>query len=1056
MAGKFIHDEYTLTAMKLVREGKSFFITGKAGTGKTRLLGEIVRESRARGKNIVVAAPTGVAAKNAEGQTLHSLFGLKTITYIPGKTRNWYHLDTAKERVIRKLDILIIDEISMVRCDVLDMVDQTLKKVRWSGSAFGGIQVIFFGDLFQLPPVVEDDDEELLYSHYEKDNPYFFSSDVIRKRPLPLLELEKVHRQKDERFVRILNNIREGKNLSGDIEAINRRFKDGYEPSISEPAIYLRTRKYNVWKHNDSKLKELPGEKFTSTAEIDGYFPKRLFPADEELALKVGAKVMLLRNDNDGYEYVNGTLGIVKSIYDGVVRVLTQEGKLISVEKSAWTLYKYEYDERNKIIKPYPVGSFTQYPIKLAWAVTIHKSQGLTFDKVIIDAHRSFASGQVYVALSRCRSLKGIVLTSRVSKDDIKLDPIIVDYMKSVEKIKPDLTLQSEELEEIFLFDDDEKTITGVVSEFYGTVEIPGGVEKIADNAFKDNTEITEVICPESLREIGDYAFKGCINLQKIEFNEGLESIGIGAFVDTALNGVALPSTLSYISFYAFECMMSVNAHNNYYSDIDGVLYNEDATKLILYPRNLIRKIIEIPESVTSIDLYAFEKNEAEEIIIPKDLDELEDAAFSGCENLRTLTIKVNYPDFIDIKDDAFEDFEVENCVLRVPFNSLSDYMKDERFKDFKYITAIEGSRCLRYDENGTEVIGYDDDGSEDIIIPEGVTSIKAEAFCDNEDIVSVEFPESLETIQHSAFSGCSNLSDIELKSGLETIKWDAFKGTALLDVNIPDTVKEIDCTAFSCEMEVDAQNIDYCAYNGVLYSFDESRLIIYPSDKTDDEFVVPETVSVIHHFAFEDSSLHSLYIHKDVEEIGQAFIGGCEKLTRLTIDIEDPASVQFHEKAFANFSKKQLTLYVPYGCRQKYLSIELFQGFKSIEELQSEDGYVTGQFFESLPSYSYSESKLFCFIDGKYRFYIVSTKDGFFLRKVGVGYYFLSDHVRSDKTDAIWVHNKKEKAASYDFSYTTDKETRTRVGHFDENYIKKTLIYKDYQSGKTFTIDLK
>ena len=1056
MAGKFIHDEYTLTAMKLVREGKSFFITGKAGTGKTRLLGEIVRESRARGKNIAVSAPTGVAAKNAEGQTLHSLFGLKTITYIPGKTRNWYHLDTAKERVIRKLDILIIDEISMVRCDVLDMVDQTLKKVRWSGSAFGGIQVIFFGDLFQLPPVVEDDDEELLYSHYEKDNPYFFSSDVIRKRPLPLLELEKVHRQKDERFVRILNNIREGKNLSGDIEAINRRFKDGYEPSISEPAIYLRTRKYNVWKHNDSKLKELPGEKFTSTAEIDGYFPKRLFPADEELALKVGAKVMLLRNDNDGYEYVNGTLGIVKSIYDGVVRVLTQEGKLISVEKSAWTLYKYEYDERNKIIKPYPVGSFTQYPIKLAWAVTIHKSQGLTFDKVIIDAHRSFASGQVYVALSRCRSLKGIVLTSRVSKDDIKLDPIIVDYMKSVEKIKPDLTLQSEELEEIFLFDDDEKTITGVVSEFYGTVEIPGGVEKIADNAFKDNTEITEVICPESLREIGDYAFKGCINLQKIEFNEGLESIGIGAFVDTALNGVALPSTLSYISFYAFECMMSVNAHNNYYSDIDGVLYNEDATKLILYPRNLIRKIIEIPESVTSIDLYAFEKNEAEEIIIPKDLDELEDAAFSGCENLRTLTIKVNYPDFIDIKDDAFEDFEVENCVLRVPFDSLSDYMKDERFKDFKYITAIEGSRCLKYDEKGTEITGYDDDGSEDIIIPEGVTSIKAEAFCDNEDIVSVEFPESLETIQHSAFSGCSNLSDIELKSGLETIKWDAFKGTALLDVNIPDTVKEIDCTAFSCEMEVDAQNIDYCAYNGVLYSFDESRLIIYPSDKTDDEFVVPETVSVIHHFAFEDSSLHSLYIHKDVEEIGQAFIGGCEKLTRLTIDIEDPASVQFHEKAFANFSKKQLTLYVPYGCRQKYLSIELFQGFKSIKELQSEDGYVTGQFFESLPSYSYSESKLFCFIDGKYRFYIVSTKDGFFLRKVGVGYYFLSDHVRSDKTGAIWVHNKKEKAASYDFSYTTDKETRTRVGHFDENYIKKTLIYKDYQSGKTFTIDLK
>lgn len=1051
---EFIHDQYTLKAIELVREGQSFFITGKAGTGKTRLLGEIVRECRARGKNIAVAAPTGIAAKNAEGQTLHSLFGLKTITFIPGKTRSWYHLDTAKERIIRKLDILIIDEISMVRCDVLDMVDQTLKKVRWSGSAFGGVQVIFFGDLFQLPPVVEDDDEELLYSHYEKDNPYFFSSDVIRKRPLPLLELKKVHRQKNERFVRILNNIREGKSLSSDIEAINRRYKADYEPSNSEPAVYLRTRKYNVWKHNDNKLKELPGERFTSKADIDGYFPKRLFPADEELALKVGAKVMLLRNDNDGYEYVNGTLGIVKSIYGGVVRVITQEGKLISVEKSAWTLYKYEYDERNKIIKPYPVGTFTQYPIKLAWAVTIHKSQGLTFDKVIIDAHRSFASGQVYVALSRCRSLKGIVLTSKISKDDIKLDPIIVGYMKTVEKIMPDLVLQSQELKEVFLFDDNGKTITGIVSEFYGPIEIPEGVEKIADNAFKDNTGITEVICPESLREIGENAFKGCINLQKIEFNEGLDSIDMGAFVDTGLKGVVLPSTLSY-TFNSFECRMRVNELNEYFSDIDGVLYNEDATKLILHPRKIKLKIIEIPDSVTSIDAYAFENNEAEEIIIPKDIDVLDDAVFSGCTNLKTLTIKADYPDFIDIKDDTFEEFEVENCVLRVPFDSLSEYMKDERFKDFKYITAIEGSRCLQYDENGTEITGYDDDGSEDIIIPKGVTSIKEEALCNNEDIVSVELPESLETIHHSAFSGCSNLSDIELKSGLETIKWDAFKGTALPEVNIPDTVKEIDCTAFSCKIEVDAQNMDYCAYDGVLYSFNESKLVIYPSDKTDDEFIVPETVSIIHHFAFEDSSLQSLYIHKDVDEIGQAFIGGCEKLTKLTIDIEDPASIQFHEKTFANFSKKQCTLYVPYGCRQKYLSNELFQNFKSIKELQSEDAYVTGQFFESLPSYSYSESKPFCFVDGKYRFYIVSTNDGFFLRKVGVGYYFLSDHVRRDKTGAIWVHNKKEKAASYDFSYTTDKETRTKVGHFDENYIKKALIYKDYQSGRTFTIDL-
>ena len=735
---KFIHDQYTLKAIELVRKGQSFFITGKAGTGKTRLLGEIVRESRARGKNIAVAAPTGIAAKNAEGQTLHSLFGLKTITFIPGKTRNWYHLDTAKERIIRKLDILIIDEISMVRCDVLDMVDQTLKKVRWSGSAFGGIQVIFFGDLFQLPPVVEDEDEELLYSHYEQGNPYFFSSDIIRKHPLPLLELEKVHRQKDEKFVRILNNIREGKNLSSDIDAINRRYKADYEPSNSEPAVYLRTRKYNVWKHNDSKLKELPGEKFTSAAEIGGYFPKRLFPADEELALKVGAKVMLLRNDNDNYEYVNGTLGIVKSIHGEIVRVITQEGKLISVEKSAWTLYKYEYDERNKIIKPYPVGSFTQYPIKLAWAVTIHKSQGLTFDKVIIDAHRAFASGQVYVALSRCRSLKGIVLTSKISKNDIKLDPIIVDYMKSVEKIKPDLTLQNEELEDIFLYDYDGKTITGITSEFNGTVEIPEGVEKIADNAFKENTEITEVICPESLREIGNYAFKGCINLQKIEFNEGLDSIGVGAFEDNkAIERVVFPNSLEkignkafkgcmnlyeidlneylvaigydafkgtdlsevYIPFLvykigetAFNCEIRIDDNNDNFCAHDGILYSHDEDELLIYPADKIEDEFEVPSTVEKIGAFAFEDSCLKKLTLPDSIKHLEKYIFSNVTYLETLVLQVPDPDDITVDEEAFGTFNKKLCKLIVPKGSASLYASNNHFKDFMTISEVPDS----------------------------------------------------------------------------------------------------------------------------------------------------------------------------------------------------------------------------------------------------------------------------------------------------------------------------------------------------------------------------
>lgn len=437
----FVHDKYTRKAMELARLGRSFFLTGKAGTGKTTLLLEkIVPECRAHGKNIAVTAPTGIAAKNAEGQTLHSLFGLKTIVFIPGKVRKWYrHLDREKEKVIKNLDILIIDEISMVRCDLLDMVDYTLQLYRGNSKPFGGIQVILSGDLFQLPPVVTEDEEKLLYSHYS--TPFFFSSDVVTKHPFPLLELKNIHRQKeDSAFINILNNIRDGRYLSSDREMLNKRFKLGYEPTENDSMVYLRTTKYNVRRHNNSKLERIPSRKKELWAEIEGIFPKKLFPTDNPLKLKVGAKIMLLRNDNDGMKYVNGTQGIITSIAkdENVIRIKTENGDYISIEPSTWEVYDYVYKEETKTIEPRIIGSFTQFPLKLAWAVTIHKSQGMTFEKAIVDAHQSFASGQVYVALSRCRSLDGLILTSKISESDIKVDPIVVEYMKTVERIEPD------------------------------------------------------------------------------------------------------------------------------------------------------------------------------------------------------------------------------------------------------------------------------------------------------------------------------------------------------------------------------------------------------------------------------------------------------------------------------------------------------------------------------------------------------------------------------------------------------------------------------------------
>jgi hypothetical protein len=780
----FIHDAYTLKALELVRLGRSFFITGKAGTGKTTLLKEIVKECRARGKNIAVSAPTGVAAKNAEGQTLHSLLGLKTIVFIPGKIRKWYRtMDDARVKVIKKLDILIIDEISMVRCDVLDMVDLTLQHYKGNKKPFGGIQVILFGDLFQLPPVVTDEDEELLYSYYEKNNPYFFSSNVISKHPFPVLELEKVYRQPDEKFVKILNRIREGEYLESDRNEINRRLKTGYEPSRNESGVFLRTIKDDVRRHNNRKLREISGEPEVFWADKDDIFPKRLYPTDNPLRLKVGAKVMLLRNDNDGLKYVNGTQGVISSIYDGFIRVTTDEGDLITVEPSTWELYKYIYNEETKAIEPEVYASFKQYPIKLAWAVTIHKSQGMTFNKVIVDAHNSFAAGQVYVALSRCRSLEGLILTSRIAKSDIMVDPIVVEYMKSVERINPNETeLESEMTEQhSFFFSDEGKTITGVASEVSGDIVIPDGIEKIADEAFKDNVKITGVECPESLREIGKHAFWGCKNLKEIKLNDGLTSIGVEAFIHTDLESVDLPYTVEFLDWTPFECKMNVHYLNeHFYSDINGVLFSADETSLILYPPRVHEEQIEVPEDVTCIESYAFERNVANEIVIPKGIQELQGNLFSGCQNLRTITLQSTLPLVIKIDKETFKGFEVENCTLRVPFEALPAYKKDKRFKDFKYITAIEGSRCLLYDDKGTEILGCDEEVCEDIVIPDGVIKIGKEAFKDKTDIESVVLPESLEEIGDMAFSNCESITDIVLNEGLNSIGYDAFKGTQL------------------------------------------------------------------------------------------------------------------------------------------------------------------------------------------------------------------------------------------------------------------------------------
>lgn len=1080
----FEHDEYTRKAMELVRQGKSFFIKGKAGTGKTTLFRKIVAECRASGKNIAVTAPTGIAAKNAEGKTLHKMFKLNTAMYIPGKMRLRFNLKEAEQLLIKKLDILIIDEISMVRCDLLDKVDLTLKNCKRNQKPFGGIQVILFGDFFQLAPVVDEkNNEQHIYDYYE--NQYFFASDVIKKNPLPMLELTKVHRQHDKEFISILNNIREGRYPESDRIILNKRLKKGFVPPPTESGIFLRTNNDKVDGFNYHRLKELNEEEVPFHAIIDGTFPESQYPTAEHLTLKVGAKVMILRNDTDDNKYVNGTQGIISSIHGESVRVKTDDGRLINVQRAKWDLYNYILSEDKQTITPVVVGSFSQIPLKLAWAVTIHKSQGMTFDKAIVDARKAFATGQVYVALSRCRSLEGLTLTSKIEEEDIKVDPIVVQYMNTVERISVDGKETPKEIS-IFIFSSDGKTITGCRVEAYGAIEIPEGVECIAEKAFQDNTNITAVKCATTVREICNHAFWGCENLSDITLNEGLTNIGLEAFGSTNLEEINLPASINEMGLTPFSCPIYVDDANEEYSDIDGVLYDKDKTTLILYPSLIEEDIIELPESVEFIEAYAFENNEAEEIVLPECIVGLENNIFSGCQNLKVLTIHSDSPAGINVHDKAFEGFEVENCVLRVPFAALSSYKKIANFQDFKYITAIEGSLGLKYDETGTEIVGVDEDNiEEEIVIPEGVISIADDAFLNNLSIEYVEFPKSLKKIGNSAFNGCCNLYDVNIKNGLEEIGYEAFLETDLSQVKIPESVSDIGSTAFACEIEVDPASLYYTSYDGVLYNENEKELCIYPAGLSDDDFEIPEEVETICSFAFENSELSTITLPKNLKviksfafsncenleeiEIPESItlleknvFDGCTALSSITIHVTDPDSIMIDHGLFSGFIKEDCELIVPHGAKERYAGHAAFQGFSSIEEMEAEDAdnednsrYATGDYFDRLPGANYKESKGFYYFDGYDHCRVILSQYGFFLYINGGGLYFMSERISSNMNGSIWIKNKRESKTVYPVCYSVDNVTSEKIGVFTEDFSNKVLTYKDLKTGKTFRINL-
>lgn len=426
-------DIYHEKAMELVLGGKSLFITGKAGTGKSYLIHNIVAKCKELGKNVVVAAPTGIAAMNAEGTTLHSLLKLPLLPYIPNvRIPRLYSLSDSERQVVKMIDIMIIDEISMVRCDMLDMIDDVLRHYRENKKPFGGIQMVLVGDLYQLMPVATEEDWEKLQKVYKI--PYFFGSLVYQKVKYPLFELKTIHRQEDNNFRILLNNIREGHVTYYEVHKLQERYTE--DPKITNDCDFLRLTTHNFLAkaYNWKRLEALPGELRTFTAIRIGFFPQEENPTDYNLKLKIGAKVMFVKNDNDYHQYVNGTLGTVLKLYPEVI-VLTDNGKRITAKPVKWDLYKYTVNKLTQQLETNLLGSFIQLPLIHAWAVTIHKSQGLTFDKVVIDAGRAFTYGQVYVALSRCKTFHNLYLVSKITEKIIKTDPTVVQFMENTKTL---------------------------------------------------------------------------------------------------------------------------------------------------------------------------------------------------------------------------------------------------------------------------------------------------------------------------------------------------------------------------------------------------------------------------------------------------------------------------------------------------------------------------------------------------------------------------------------------------------------------------------------------
>ena len=512
-----INYELSLAKQYIEQTNRNLFLTGKAGTGKTTFLRNLTKTTS---KRFVVLAPTGVAALQAGGVTLHSFFQLPFHVYIPGTVPKTRRFRKSKINLIRSLDLIIIDEISMVRADVLDEIDYLLRRFRYNSynKPFGGVQMLMIGDLSQLPPIISEEESVTLAPYYQSF--YFFGSHALQNSNYITITLQHIYRQRDEKFINILNAVRDNHITPAVIEDLNARFQPDIANNVPDGFIVLCTHNNQADTINYSKLEALKTKEKTYIAEIDSDFPENIFPNSEELTLKVDSQVMFLKNDyspaeNGKKRYYNGKIGRVKKLENDYI-VVTSEGdeQDITVEKFTWENVRYIIDKDTKAITEEIIGTFKQFPLRLAWAVTIHKSQGLTFDNVVINSNKAFSHGQVYVALSRCKTLDGVVLTDKFDSSSVILDNNIsrFNYEKS---LNPPTKATLHIAEQEFLIENIKE-----VFDFSQLNENLSRLEKLTkdalQNVFPRKAERTLSIIETYKSEIGEVASKFLIFISNV------------------------------------------------------------------------------------------------------------------------------------------------------------------------------------------------------------------------------------------------------------------------------------------------------------------------------------------------------------------------------------------------------------------------------------------------------------------------------------------------------------------------------------------------------------